>query len=120
MFWERQYFISIWASFSVNAHGLRHVTDKLASFFYLLVLADDTSTYSIYLSMLTLVHNTDAVYVCHDVLYLGTLYFFSLFLLMVSIGQTMCFCSDRFSLPVIMPRALAVSKQLARPGEVKT
>ena len=45
MFWERQYFVVL-ASFSVNAHGLRHVTDKLASFFYLPVLADDTSTYS--------------------------------------------------------------------------
>ena len=47
MFWELQHFVCILASFSVNAHGLRHVTDKLASFFYLLVLADDTSIYSI-------------------------------------------------------------------------
>ena len=69
------------------------------------------------LSRFTLVHNTDAVYVCLD-LYLDTLYFFSPFLWMVSIGQTIFFCSDRFSLPVITPQALTVSMQLARPGEV--
>ena len=41
---------------------------------------------------------------------------------MVSIGQTMFSYSDRFSLPVIVitSRAHTLSKQLARPGEVKT
>ena len=69
-------------------------------------------------SMFTLVHNTDAEYVCLDVLLSRYTFLFSPFLWMVSIGQTTFFCSDRFSLPVMTPRALTVSKHLARPGEV--
>jgi len=45
MFWGRDYFVCSLTSFSVNAHGLRHVSDKLAFSIYLLVvLADKTST----------------------------------------------------------------------------
>ena len=54
MFWEWQYFACSVASFSVNAHGLRHVTDKPASFIHLLVLADNTSTASQLLGLFTL------------------------------------------------------------------
>ena len=42
MSWERQYFVCSLALFSGNAHSLGHVTDKLVSSFYLMVLARTT------------------------------------------------------------------------------
>ena len=71
MFWERQYFVRSLASFSVNAHSLRHVADKRSSFICLLILADNTSTtaFGVCLHLST----THAVYVCLDVICLDTL-----------------------------------------------
>ena len=70
---ERQYFVCIFASFPAKAHGLRHLTGKqLASFTYLLVLAEIGVLQL--LRLFTLVHNTNAVYACLDVLYLCTRY----------------------------------------------
>ena len=71
---ERQYFVCGMTSFSVNAHGLRHVTDQLSLFIYVSIGTDrQCESYSFGSVYSLATTRTDAVYACLGVLCLDTL-----------------------------------------------